>query len=77
MNASHILRNVIALLLVLTLANLAASYSALRAVRIMRDDSQVQIRRIDTAIVTLTQVTQRLCSEHGDACATVQVSAQK
>lgn len=77
MNASHIMRNVITLLLVLTVANLAASYSALRAVRIMRDDSQVQIQRIDTAIVTLTQVTHRLCAEHGDTCTAVQVSTQK
>lgn len=70
----HIIRNTVALLLVLTLANLAASFAALRAVRSVRDDAQAHMQRVDTAIVQLSAITARLCAEHGNACSVMTVS---
>jgi hypothetical protein len=67
------IRNTIALLLILTVANLAASFAALRAVRTVRDDSRAHIERVDDAITRLTVLTTKLCAQHGDVCA-VQVS---
>lgn len=77
MTPTHIMRNVITLLFVLTLANLAASFSALHAVHVMRDDTQAQIRHVDAAVVSLATVTQRLCADRGVVCGTVQVSTAK
>lgn len=71
----HLIRNTVTLLLILTLANLAASFAALRAVRAVRDDAQVHMQRVDAAIVQLSAVTSRLCAEHGQTCATITVSA--
>ena len=77
----HLIRNTVTLLLILTLANLAASFAALRAVRAVRDDSQVHMQRVDAAIERLTLVTTRLCEQHDDACSripvVVPVSGQK
>lgn len=67
----HILRNTVSLLLVLTLANLAASFAALRAVRAARADAEVHLRTVDAAIVQLSAVTATLCRQHGDACVTL------
>lgn len=71
----HLIRNTVTLLLILTLANLAASFAALRAVRAVRDDAQAHMQRVDAAIVQLSAVTARLCAEHGGTCATTLVSA--
>lgn len=71
----HIIRNTVTLLLILTLANLAASFAALRAVRSVRDDAQAHMQRVDAAIVQLSTITTRLCAEHGNTCSTMVVSA--
>lgn len=63
------IRNIITLLLILTLANLAASFVALRAVRIARDESQAHIQRIDAAIERLTVITTQLCAQRAGPCA--------
>lgn len=64
------MRNIITLLLVLTLCNLAASFAALRAVKTARADVHEHIERIDVAINQLTAVTTRLCAQHGGVCIT-------
>ena len=74
MAANHI-RNIITLLMILTLANLAASVTALRAVHAVRDDNRAHIERIDTAIVQLTAVTAQLCAQRGDVCAAIVAKA--
>lgn len=71
----HLIRNTVTLLLILTLANLAASFAALRAVRTVRDDAQAHMQRVDVAIVQLSAITSRLCAQHGDTCSTMTVSA--
>jgi len=71
----HLIRNTVTLLLILTLANLAASFAALRAVRAVRDDAQVHMQRVDAAIVQLSAVTACLCAEHGQTCAATVASA--
>lgn len=65
------LRNIITLLLVLTLCNLAASFAALRAVKTARADVHEHIERIDVAITQLTGITSKLCAEHGDVCTSI------
>jgi hypothetical protein len=76
MNAQHIIRNAVTILLILTLANLAASFAALRAVRSVRDDNKAHIQRIDDALVRLADTTNRLCAQRGADCAqTVLVTA--
>lgn len=70
----HLIRNTVTLLLILTLANLAASFAALRAVRAVRDDAQMHMQRVDAAIVQLSAVTSRLCAQHGESCNTMTVS---
>lgn len=74
MNMHHV-RNAVTLLLILTLANLAASFAALRAVRSVRDEAQAHMQRVDVAIVQLSSITTRLCAEHGNTCTVTTVSA--
>lgn len=76
MNIHHI-RNVVTLLLILTLANLAASFAALRAVSAVRKDAQAHIERVDAAVMKLTDITTRLCAQHVENCAIVSVSAPR
>ena len=70
------IRNIITLLLVLTLANLAASFAALHAVRAVRDDSRAHIERIDNALGQLVTVTTQLCAQIGQSCHIQTVSTQ-
>lgn len=71
----HLIRNTVTLLLILTLANLAASFAALRAVREVRTESQMHMQRVDAAVIQLAAITSRLCADHGGSCATIAVSA--
>lgn len=71
----HLIRNTVTLLFILTLANLAASFAALHAVRSVREDAQAHMQRVDVALVQLTAITTRLCAEHGNTCSTMTVSA--
>lgn len=74
MTRPHIFRNIAAILLVLTLANLAASFAALYAVRKVRDDGYAHISRIDDAIGKLADITGRLCAQRGETCYTITVA---
>lgn len=67
MSTTHI-RNAIALLLILTLANLGASFLALNAVRQVREASQPRIEKIETTLARLVTVTTQLCAEHSANC---------
>ena len=67
MGTNHI-RNIIALLLVLTLANLAASFMALRAVRMTREATQPRMEKIERTLDRLVTVTTSLCAQHSDVC---------
>lgn len=67
-SGNHI-RNIITLLLILTLTNLVASFAAFYAVRSVRDDSRARIERIDAAINHLTNVAVQLCTQRPDVCA--------
>jgi len=75
MAANHI-RNIITLLMILTLANLAASFAALRAVHAVRDDNRAHIERIDQTLAQLVTVTTSLCAQRGDSCRIQPVSTQ-
>jgi hypothetical protein len=72
----HITRNIAALLLVLTLANLAASFMALRAVRAERAVTP-HLERVDAALERLTAITTTLCQQHGAACDAQAVSEKR
>jgi hypothetical protein len=66
--APHIVRNAITLLLILTLANLAASFAALRAVHTAQQSVRAHMMKVDTAISSLTIITSQLCAKHDDTC---------
>jgi hypothetical protein len=66
--APHIFRNALALLLVLTLCNLAASFAALHAVRSQRADALIRVARVDFALATLTKTVEALCAKQKGAC---------
>lgn len=70
---SHHIRNLIAILLVLTLANLVASFTALRAVRADREMAQARHARIDATLARIDDTVTRLCSERGATCAAPEV----
>lgn len=55
------IRNAIALLLVLTAANLAASFAALKAVRTIRDDSRQELAYLSATVATLCARTSTVC----------------
>lgn len=63
----NVTRNIAALLLVLTLCNLGASFAALRAVRAERAITP-HLERVDAAIERLTAITVNLCSQPGVNC---------
>jgi hypothetical protein len=55
--APHIIRHTIAMLLVLTAANLAASFFALHSVRALTDELHARQMRVDAAVRTFQQFT--------------------
>lgn len=63
----HNVRNFVAILLILTAANIAASFSSLHAVHMIRDS-------VTASIQQLTSVTTQLCSQKGAVCKTVIVA---
>ena len=65
---SRLFRHIVAVLLVLTLANLAASFIALRAVHSLHDQMLYNTQRIDTAVQKLDDALARLCERHPDTC---------
>lgn len=70
---SHHIRNLIAILLVLTLANLVASFTALRAVRADRDLAATRHARIDATLARIDDAVTHLCAERGTTCAAPEV----
>lgn len=63
-----IFRTTVGLLLVLTLANIAASFSALYAVRTMRDTSAVKLQQIEETTAYLSATAATLCARTATAC---------
>lgn len=74
--AHNIVRNIVALLLILTLCNLAASFAALHAVRSERSIAP-HLEKVDAAIERLTAITTTLCQQHGTACDVQAVSDKR
>lgn len=70
---SHHIRNLIAILLVLTLANLVASFTALRAVRTDREIAATRHARIDATLARIDAAVSQLCDERGTTCAAPEV----
>ena len=66
--SANIMRNAVALLLVLTAANLAASFAALYAVRTLRDDSQRSDKRMEATMAYLDATVATLCARTSTAC---------
>lgn len=62
------IRNAIALLLVLTAANLAASFAALYAVRMIRDDSTKNLQKIEETTAYLGATVATLCTRTSTVC---------
>lgn len=66
--SASIIRNAVALLLVLTAANLAASFAALYAVRDMRKDAYRELQRIEQTTAYLDAAVATLCARTATAC---------
>lgn len=66
--SANIIRNAVALLLVLTAANLAASFAALYAVKTIRDESGQQLRKIENTTAYLGATVQTLCARTATVC---------
>ena len=66
--SANIIRNAVALLLVLTAANLAASFAALYAVRVIREDSKRELQRIEMTMAYLDATVATLCARTSTAC---------
>lgn len=66
--SANIIRNAVTLLLILTLANLAASFAALYAVRTMRDDARQKLDRIEETTAYLEATVATLCARTATVC---------
>lgn len=66
--SANIVRNAVTLLLILTLANLAASFAALRAVQTIRDDSRQKLQRLELTTAYLDATVATLCARTDTAC---------
>lgn len=66
--SANLIRNTVTLLFVLTLANLAASFAALYAVRTIRDDAQQKLARIEQTTEYLGAAVAQLCQANPVTC---------
>ncbi len=66
--SANLVRHTVALLLILTACNLAASFGALMAARAARNDAQEKLQRIEETTAYLSATVATLCERTTTAC---------
>lgn len=71
------IRCTITFLLILTLANVTASFCVLHALHRVRDEAVMRVIRMTAAINTLERLSAIICTQQPDVCAAAHISTQE